>query len=92
MWCIDLTDLGSPSWQPLLPSLDMQFDPVQAFSHNGALFVIGHQTALCNFVFRFDPVNREWTKELESFGGHFVNGAGILLRRQRVKKAFFQGY
>ena len=93
MWKIDLADHQSlPAWQPLLPSLDLRFDPVQAFSHNGALFVIGHQTALRNFAYKFDPVKKEWTKQLESFSGHFVNGAGILLRRQRVKKAFFQSF
>ena len=92
IWSIDLADQRSPAWQPLLPSLDLRFDPIQAFSHNGALFILGHQTSLRNFVYKFDPVNKEWTKQLESFGGHFVNGAGILLRRQRVKRAFFQGY
>ena len=92
MWKIDLADHSRPAFQPLLPSLDLRFDPVQAFSHNGALYVIGHQTALRNFAYSFDPVKREWTKQLESFGGHFVKEAGILLRRQRVKKAFFQGH
>ena len=82
-------DQRLPSWQPLLPSLDLRFDPVQAFSHNGALFVLGYQTALQNFAFKFDPVRREWRKLLESFSGHFVNEAGILLRAQKVNKAFF---
>lgn len=88
IWSLDLAE-ENPKWQPLLPALDLRFDPVQAFCHDGRFYVIGHQPSLQNFAFMFDPLKKEWTALMQNFSGHLVPHAGILLRRQTVKKAFF---
>ncbi len=90
IWQIDISD-DNPTWQPLLPALDLRFDPIEAFAHNNCIFVLGHQTALQNFVYKYDPVKMTWTCLLQGFSGDFVPKAGILLHRQMVKKAFFDG-
>lgn len=90
MWQIDLSQ-EKPIWQPLFPVLDLRFDPIQAFTHNNGLYVIGNQTASGNFAYRFDPIVKEWSLQLEGFSGHFLPHAGILLRKQLVRKPFFDG-
>ena len=80
MWVIDLSE-DLPEWQPLVPALEMRFLPLSVIAHGGYLYVMGNQTAQCNFLYKFDPVTKDWHKCWENFKGHLSPG-GLLLRCQ----------
>ena len=90
MWTIDLSK-ERPIWQPLLPGLDLRFDPVKAFTHNGFVYVMGKQTEDGNFAYKFDPRQKEWSLLYDKFGGNFVPHNGVLIQKQLVNKSFFVG-
>jgi hypothetical protein len=95
MWTIDTASKPRPQWQPLSPPSDLQrFDPISAFAHSGALYLIGWQAAIHNFAYRFDPRSGGagaglWTILCKNVSGQFVAGTGVLLRKQFVNKTTF---
>lgn len=90
MWTIDLSK-EEPIWQPLLPGLDLRFDPVKAFTHNGFIYILGKQTEDGNFAYKYDPRQKVWSLMYSNFGGNFVPHNGVLIQKQLVNKSFFVG-
>ena len=84
IWSIDISE-SEPEWQPLLPSLEMRFTPLSAFAHGQNLFLLGHQPAKNNFLFRFDTLLKTWSTVFENFNGHLAVG-GCLLSSSRGLK------
>ena len=82
MWVIDLSE-DDPVWQPLLPLLGMRFWPLSAFSHGHYLYLMGHQTATSNFLYRYDAIKKDWHKLWEHFKGHLSPTGGVLLRQNQ---------
>ena len=84
MWSIDISE-AEPEWQPLLPSLEMRFTPLSAFAHGQNLYLLGHQPAKNNFLFRYDPLLKNWSTVFENFNGHLAV-SGCLLSSSRGLK------
>lgn len=78
-------DSHSLSWTPLIPSLEMRFDPKGCHSHNGMIYLLGWQAAIKNFVYCFDPRAKKWSLVAKNESGHFSDN-GILSR-----KTYFSG-
>ena len=89
LWQIDLSE-SRPSWQPWI-GLELRFDPVQAFTHNGSVYLMGKQVEFGNFCYKFNPILKEWSLVYDKLGGTFLANAGVLINKHLVNKSFFIG-
>ena len=89
LWQIDLSE-SRPSWQPWV-GLELRFDPVQAFTHNGSVYLMGKQVEFGNFCYKFTPSLKKWSLVYDKLGGTFLANAGVLINKHLVNKSFFIG-